>query len=144
MSKSKLNKYTQYVKEFGFDDVNSFLVSGKSTQGLLVLEKSKALLFRIYPALKNFPQAEKHALNAEIKRSFYALISNLNSASSVPSLRKKYGQEADGHLQTIKVMMELAHKQKYIGNGFYLQIDQELTEINLLLSGFIRSSNRRK
>lgn len=144
MGQSKINKYKQYVKEFGFDDVNSFLVSGKSTQGLLVIEKSKALLFRIYPALKNFPKAEKHALNAEIKRAFYALVSNLNSASSVPSLRKKYGQEADGHLQTIKVMIELAYKQKYIGKGFYMQIDQELTEIDLLLSGFIRSANKRK
>lgn len=143
MGKSKIDMYTKYVNDFGFEDVNSFLTAGKSTQGLLVCEKSKALLYRIYPALKNFPKAEKHALCAEIKNGFYALISNINSASSVPSLRKKYGQEADGHLQTLKVMIELAYKQKYIGTGFYLEIDQELTEINLLLSGFIRSASKR-
>ena len=90
LGKSKIDIYTKYVKDFGFEDVNSFLTAGKSTQGLLVCEKSKALLYRIYPALKNFPKAEKHALCAEIKNGFYALISNINSASSVPSLRKKY------------------------------------------------------
>lgn len=144
LGKGKIDKYTRYVNEFEFDDVNTFLTAGKSAQGLLVLEKTKALLDRVYPSFRNYPKSEKHALCAEIKRAFYALIANINSASSVPSLRKRYGQEADGHLETLKVMFEVAYKQRYFGKGFYVEIEQELTEISLLLSGFIRSASRKK
>ena len=73
LGKSKIDMYTKYVNDFGFEDVNSFLTAGKSTQGLLVCEKSKALLYRIYPALKNFPKAEKHALCAEMRRNYIAI-----------------------------------------------------------------------
>lgn len=105
----------------------------------MVSRKSEALLFRIYPALVNFPKAEKFALCAEIKQNFYGLIKYIEMANSVKSKRKTYAQEADGHLQVIKTLMKLARNQKYISKGFYREVDANLTEINKMLSGFIRS-----
>ena len=113
----------------------------KSTQGLLVSKKSEELLNRIYPALVNFPKSEKFALCSEIKMNFYNLIKYIEMANSVKSKRKSYAQEADGHLQTLKVLFRLSKNRKYIGVGFYREIDIELTEINKLLSGLIRSAS---
>lgn len=112
------------------------------TEGLLVSKKAEALLEMIYPSLKNFPKAEKFCLCAEIKSHFYSLIANLEMANSVPSLRKRYAQEADGHLQTLKVLFRLSSSQKYISEGFYDRISESMTEINKLLRGYIKSASR--
>lgn len=106
----------------------------------MVSRRSEALLNRIYPALVNFPKAEKFALCTEIKQNFYHMVKYLEMANSVKSKRKTYAQEADGHLQTIKILMRLSKNRKYIGAGFYREVDTELTHINKLLSGFIRSA----
>lgn len=112
----------------------------KSGEGLLVSKKTEALLNKIYPSLVNFPKAEKFALCHEIKQNFYNLIKFIEMANSVKSKRKVYAQEADGHLQTLKVLMRLSRNRRYISQGFYREIDTKLTEINKLLSGFIRSA----
>jgi hypothetical protein len=112
----------------------------KSGEGLLVSKKTEALLNKIYPTLVNFPKAEKFALCHEIKQNFYDLIKFIEMANSVKSKRKVYAQEADGHLQTLKVLFRLSRNRRYISQGFYREIDTRLTEINKLLSGFIRSA----
>lgn len=112
----------------------------KSSEGLLVSKRTEALLNRLYPALVNFPKAEKFALCQEIKQNFYDLIKFIEMANSVKSKRKTYAQEADGHLQTLKVLIRLARNRKYISIGFYRELDVEFTHINKLLSGFIRSA----
>lgn len=112
----------------------------RATEGLLVSKKSEALLFRIYPALVNFPKAEKFALCHEIKQNFYNLIKFIEMANSVKSKRKSYAQEADGHLQTIKVLIRLSKNQRYISAGFYREVSTSLTEISRLLGGYIRST----
>lgn len=114
----------------------------KTENGLLVSRKSEAFLYRIYPALINFPKAEKYALCSEIKQNTYSLIRYIEMANSVKSKRFVYAQEADGYLQTLKVLIKLSRNQKYISKGFFRELDNDLTEINKLLSGFIRSSKK--
>ena len=113
------------------------------TQGLLVSRRAEALLNIIYPSLKNYPRAEKYALCSEIKHHFYSMIALIEMANAVPSLRRKYAQEADGHLQTIKILIRLSRNQKYISKGFYRNLDQELAEINKLLSGYIKAASQK-
>lgn len=112
----------------------------KNSQGLLVSRKSEALLNKVYPVLKNFPKSEKFSLCAEIKQNFYDLIKFIEMANSVKSKRKIYAQEADGHLQTLKILMRLSKNRKYISKGFYETVSEDLTEVNKMLSGFIRSA----
>lgn len=114
--------------------------SYKSEKGLLVSRRSEAFLYRIYPALVNFPKAEKFALCSEIKENIYAVIRYIEMANSVKSKRLTYAQMADGHLQTLKVLMKLSRNQNYISKGFFRELDNDLTEINKMLSGFIRSA----
>jgi len=53
-----------------------------------------------------------------------------------------YLQEADGYLQILKVLMKLSKHRRYISEGFFKEIDLQLTEINKLLSGYIKSVNK--
>ena len=113
-----------------------------SANDLIVYRKTEELLYKIYPKLINFPKSEKFALCANIKESFYNLLKYISLGNSVKSKRKIYLQEADGHLQVLKVLMKLSKQRKYISVGFFKEIDLRLTEINRLLSGYIKSVNK--
>lgn len=113
-----------------------------SVQNLHVYRKTEDLLYKIYPRLLNFPKSEKFSLCQSIKENFFDLLKYISLGNSVKSKRKTYLQEADGHLQVLKVLVKLSKQRKYISVGFFKIIDLELTEINKMLSMYIRSSNK--
>jgi len=98
------------------------------------------ILDRIYPTLKNFPKSEKYSLCAEIKKEFFTLIKYLLLADKVPSKRKSYQEQADGHLQVCKALLDLAYSRHYINEGFFEEISIELTEVGFILSAWIKKS----
>ena len=110
-----------------------------SNKNLRLYAKTEYLLYRVYPALKNFPKAEKYALSQQIKNSFFELLKYISLANKVKSKRNHYSQEADGILQVLKVLTKLSCKEKYISKVFFKDIDLELTEIGKMIGGFIRS-----
>jgi len=107
---------------------------------LLLYAKSEELFFKVYKTLRNYPQAEKFALCADIKRDFSSLLRAISLGNSVKSKRVSYLQEADGHLVNLKTWFTIAKKQKYINIPFYEFIIESLSEIKRLLVGFIKSS----
>lgn len=107
---------------------------------LEVFKRTEELLNKIYSVLVNYPKSEKFALCQEIKQNFYKLLVNISLGNSVKSRRRTYLQEADGYLQTIKVLMRLSLRRKYISKGFYRDVDTELTVINKMLSAYIKAS----
>ena len=111
-----------------------------AANNLEVYVRAEQLMFRVYPALINFPKSEKYSLCQYIKNNFFELLAHISLGNSVKSKRKTYLQEADGYLQTLKVLFRLARYRKYIGQEFHKQIDIELTIINKLLAGYIRSA----
>lgn len=113
-----------------------------SVQSLLVYRKTEELLYKVYPRLVKFPKSEKFSLCQSIKNNFFELLKCISLGNSVKSKRKTYLQEADGYLQTLKVLVKLSKQRRYISTGFFKEVDLELTEINKLLSGYIRSVNK--
>ena len=109
-------------------------------EDLVVQKKTEQLLYKVYPRLVNFPKSEKFSLCQRIKEAFFDIIKNILLGNSVKSKRMTYLQEADAHLQTLKVLIKLAYNRKYISNGFFKEIDANLTEINKLLSEYIKST----
>ena len=61
------------------------------------------LLKRIYPALRNYPKSEKHALAQDTKNCFYEYLTYVSRANNVKSKRLVYAQEAEAYLQKIKL-----------------------------------------
>lgn len=113
-----------------------------SVKELDVYRKTEELLYKIYPKLIKYPKSEKFALCQNIKQSMYEVLKYISLGNSVRSKRLTYLQEADGYLQVIKVLMKLSRQRKYISVGYFEDIDLELTEINKMLSGYIRSAKR--
>lgn len=115
-----------------------------ASDDLILYKKAEEFLKRIYPRLKNYPKSEKFDLCSEIRKDIYALLRYIHLANSVKSKRLENLQFADGHLQTLKTLIKLSKWNKYISKGFYEEIDLLLTEINKLLSGYIKSTVRKK
>lgn len=111
-----------------------------SATDLKVYRKTEELLYKVYPRLVNYPKSEKFSLCERIKNAFFDLLSNISLGNSVKSKRKTYLQIADGHLQLIKVLMKLSKQRKYVSVAFFKEVDLVLTEINKMLSAYIRSS----
>lgn len=109
---------------------------------LVLYRKTEELLYKIYPRLVNFPKSEKFSLCQSIKENFFELLKYISLANSVKSKRMTYLQEADGYLQVLKALIKLSKQRKYISEGFFKDIDLKLTEINKLLSGYIKSVNK--
>lgn len=107
---------------------------------LVVYTRTEQFLYNIYPVLINFPKAEKHALSKDIKEKIINILTYISLGNSVPSKRKVYLQEADGYLQALKVLLRLSRQRKYISKGLSDKLEIELTEINKMLSGYIKSS----
>ncbi len=107
---------------------------------LIIYRKSEELLYKVYPKLTHYPKSEKFSLCHTIKENFFDLLKFISLGNSVKSKRKAYLQEADAHLQVLKVLMKLSKQRKYISTGFFKEVDVDLTEINKMLSGYIRSS----
>ena len=74
---------------------------------LKIYAKTEYLLYRIYPMLSNYPKSEKFSLCEHIKNNFFNTLKYVSLASNVKSRRMTYAQEADGHIQVIKVLVEL-------------------------------------
>ncbi len=109
---------------------------------LIVRKKTEQLLYKVYPRLVNFPKSEKFSLCQRIKEAFFDVIKYISLGGAVKSKRMTYLQEADAHLETLKVLIKLSHHRKYISSGFFKEIDVNITEIDKMLSGFIRSAAR--
>lgn len=112
-----------------------------SARSLTVYRKTEELLYRYYPALFNYPKAEKFGLCQDIKRTFFDLLRCIALGNAVRAKRKVYLQEADGHLQLLKVLVKLSRQRRYISKGFYQETDVALTEINKMLSAYIKSAS---
>lgn len=107
---------------------------------LIVYKKTEELLYNVYPRLANYPKSEKFSLCQDIKHNFYDLLKFISLGNSVKSKRTVYLQQADGHLQTLKTLFKLSKQRKYISVGYFEEVDLRLSEINRLLSAYIRSS----
>lgn len=114
-----------------------------SIEDLVVYRKTEELLNKVYPRLVNYPKSEKFSLCQHIKENFFELLKYISLGNSVKSKRLVYLQEADGHLQVLKVLIKLSKSRKYISIGFFKEVDLGLTEVNKLLSGYIRSVNKK-
>ena len=107
---------------------------------MLCYSKLEQLFHRVYPALRNFPVAEKYALSQEIKLSFLNAMKNMQLGNSVKSKRREYLMQCEGELLHLTAVVRLCRNQKYISKGFFEEIDLCLTEIKKLLNGWIKQT----
>ena len=64
----------------------------------------------------------------------------MSLANSVKSWRKEYVLECEGYLLHLTTLIRLSNKEKYIGVGFYEDIDTSLTEIKKMVNSWIKQT----
>ncbi len=107
---------------------------------LIVYRRVEQVLYNFYPRLIKYPKSEKYSLCQSIKNTLFEMLKYISLGNSVRSKRRAYLQEADGHLQVLKVLVKLSRQRKYISLGIFEEVDLNLTEINKMLSAYIRST----
>lgn len=107
---------------------------------LILYKKTETILIRLYPYIAKFPKSEKYSLCPEIKSCLYNVLKYICLANNVKVKRFSYAQEASAHLELLKVLLNLSRQMKYIGISFYEEISVELTEISMIMSGYIKSA----
>ena len=111
-------------------------------------KKAEIFLERdVYPLLKNFPVAEKFALNQEIKQSCYKLIRATVMANNLTVVKKRleWLDEADAEKTLLLVLFGIAKNQKYITQKKLFELQGRLNEIGRIIGGlqkyFINNGN---
>lgn len=115
-----------------------------AVEDMMCYSKLEHLFHRVYPSLRNFPVAEKFCLCQQIKECFMKSLKGMYLANSVKSKRKDYLLEVEAELLYLTTLIRLSRNQKFISKGFFADIDESLTEVKMLLKGWIRQTIKPK
>lgn len=108
---------------------------------LVLSEKTKVFLnTEVYPALKNFPKAEKFCICQEIKQALYRTIRNAQFFCNHPKGEKlKYLKAIDADLQLLLVLFSISKEQKYITKGRAKLWQDKIAELGRINGGLMKS-----
>lgn len=110
---------------------------------LIVYQKSKELVKRIYYLSEQFPPKENMALCNQLRRASVSITSNIAEGVNRFSIKDKkhFVEIAYGSLMEISSQFEIAEELKYISTDERVSIDVLVEEIARLLSGLRKSYN---
>jgi four helix bundle protein len=92
----------------------------------------------IYPHLKNYPKSERFTMVQHIENTLLDLISSIVMARK-SSKTLKHLEDADRHLEKLKVYLRLSKDLEFISIGQYKESSEKLTEIGKILGGWIKA-----
>lgn len=114
-----------------------------SQKDLLIYQKYVDIIDYSYNLLRKFPKSEKFAMVAQIKNSMFEslkLILRANKVYHNTGMRVDMLNQLDAEVQTQKVLVRLAHSNRYISNKNYMEWSCRLDEIGRILGGWIKST----
>lgn len=106
---------------------------------LIIIEKSKDCYKYLHIALKYFPKSEKFVLAADIKNTFFEMLSLFITANKL-QYKKKILYEADVKLELLRFKIRIAKEMEYLKLKQYEILSKQLIEIGKLLGGWIKAS----
>ena len=108
---------------------------------LILSEKTKVFLnSEVYPALKNFPRAEKFCICQEIKQALYRVIKNAQFFCNCKrGENAKYLRAIDADLQLLLVLFSISKEQKYISKGRAKLWQDKIAEIGRINGGLMKT-----
>ena len=106
---------------------------------LIIVEKSKDCFKYLHNALKFFPKSEKFVLSADIRTTFFEMLSLFLTANK-SQYKKKILLEADVKLDLLRFKLRVAHELKHLKTKQYEILSGQLSEIGKMLGGWIKSA----
>lgn len=117
----------------------------KSYKELQIWQKAREIAKNTYTVTRLFPTQEQYALASQMNRSAVSIISNIAEGWARGSTKDflKFLYITRGSIAELETQFILANDLKYISNEILLTSEQQLTELNKMLSSFITKLKER-
>ena len=117
----------------------------KSYKELQIWQKAREITKNTYTVTRLFPTQEQYALVSQMNRSAVSIISNIAEGWARGSTKDflKFLYITRGSIAELETQFILANDLKYISNETLLTSEQQLTELNKMLSSFITKLKER-
>lgn len=111
---------------------------------LIVWQEGHKLVLLIYKITKNFPKEEIYSLTDQLRRAVVSITSNIAEGFGRQGYKEKiqFYYLAKGSLVEVKNQILVAKDLKYISQDSFYNINGQLTIVQKLLQGLIKSTKR--
>ncbi|MFK7900913.1 MAG: four helix bundle protein [Cyclobacteriaceae bacterium] len=112
----------------------------RSFKNILVWQKSKSLVAKIYILTSSFPDSERFGLTSQIRRAAISIPSNIAEGCSRSSDKdfKRFLEIAIGSSFELETQLLIATDLNYLNETYLGDILTEITEIQKMLNSFIQ------
>jgi four helix bundle protein len=117
----------------------------KRYEGLLAFQACDRLVLAVYAAVREWPKYELYALTSQARRCAFSTAANIAEGSGKRGYKefRRYLDISLGSLSELSYILSLAHRQEYMTNEKYVELDRLLEEAGRLTYCFARSIDRR-
>ena len=114
-----------------------------SFEKLIVWQKSKAFIVKIYKTTESFPETEKYGLTSQLRRASVSIASNVAEGSSRSTSKDKSRFYNIAYSTAIEVLNPLiiAEKLNMLESDKYRILREDLEEITRMLNSLHKSTN---
>ncbi len=106
---------------------------------LQILQKTYDMILYAYPALAQYPKAERHTLVADIKLTMGNMVRLITRANK-EQRKTEHLRQLDAELELLRTLVRLSMDLQYLPMRKYEQWSRYLTEIGKMLGGWIKST----
>lgn len=106
---------------------------------LIIFEKVYEFNLWLFPVVQNFPKSQRFVLGQHIQNSLLRITTGILKANSVHN-KTPHLQQISVELDTLRVLIRLAHDLKFLNTSRYEHANRHLAEIGKLLGGWMRAN----
>ena len=106
---------------------------------LVIVEKASDCFKYLHQALNYFPKSEKFVMAADIRNTFFEMLSLFLTANK-SQFKKKILLDADVKLDLLRFKLRIAKDLQLLKLKQYEILSRQLTEIGKMLGGWIKSA----
>jgi four helix bundle protein len=108
---------------------------------LLIWQRGKEFIKRLYAVTENFPRSEIHGLQSQTRRAAVSLLLNLVEGQRRSSRKEflRFLDIADASLVEVEACLEIALYLSYLKEDEYDKLENKRRELAIMLRSFIKS-----
>jgi len=122
------------------------IFNAKNYKNLIVWQKAKKLVLKIYHILKIFPREELYGLTSQMKRASISIASNIVEGNQRAGKKDKirFLNIAHGSLIELDCQLEIALELNFLTNKDYEEVLELINKTSYLLTRLIQSEINKK
>lgn len=110
-------------------------------EGLMIYKQYMELIYYMENIVLKYPKCEKLSLVSNIKNNIYLGMKKIIMANKEFNKGKRINilNDLDTDMKILKVLIRLSYKKKYINGNNYRAWSKKISNIGILLGGWIKS-----